>query len=157
MGLIKAPPESWPSSSVDWSIIPHTKRLQVQFLVRAHTYILGSIPSGGTYRRQPISLSPKSIKHILGTGFTKEAPSETWGAVTFQAALLLADGEPAMDTVVLSLSSAASCWGERDKCERIEGNEVFTLSWLRQASWRKCDKAHFLEPRVTTSLERHMF
>ena len=28
---------SWPGGSVDWSVIPYTKRLQVWFLVREHT------------------------------------------------------------------------------------------------------------------------
>ena len=31
------------SGSVGWRVIPHTKRLQVQSLVRAHTWVAGSI------------------------------------------------------------------------------------------------------------------
>ena len=29
----------WPSGSFDWSIIHYTKRLQVRFPVRVHTYV----------------------------------------------------------------------------------------------------------------------
>ena len=76
----------WPGGSVGWSIVLFTKRLQVQFPVKAHTQVVGSIPSWGVIRRQPIdvslplslSLSPlfplslKNInKHILKRGFFK--------------------------------------------------------------------------------------
>lgn len=55
------------------SVIPCSKRLWVQFLMREHTQYEGSIPGMSTYRRQPIqvslihrsfsfSLSLKSIK-----------------------------------------------------------------------------------------------
>ena len=37
---------------LSWSVIPYTKRLQVQFLVRAHTWVAGSIPSPGAYDPQ---------------------------------------------------------------------------------------------------------
>ena len=38
----------WPNGRAGWSIIPYTKRLWVQFLVRAYTQIAGSIPGWGT-------------------------------------------------------------------------------------------------------------
>ena len=36
---------------------PVTERLRVQFLVRAYTWVTGSIPSRGAYGRQPIDVS----------------------------------------------------------------------------------------------------
>ena len=39
--------------SVSWSIILWTERLQVQFMVRAHTHVAGSIPGQGTYEKAP--------------------------------------------------------------------------------------------------------
>lgn len=40
---------AWLGCSVDWSAIPYTKMLQVCFSVRAHTYIVGSIPGQGVF------------------------------------------------------------------------------------------------------------
>ena len=52
--------------SVGWSMIPYTKRLQVQFLVRAHTQGVGLIASWGPYGRQLIDvpLSHLSLSQI---------------------------------------------------------------------------------------------
>ena len=38
-----------PYGSVDWSIVLYTKRPWVQFLVRAHTWVVGSALGRGTY------------------------------------------------------------------------------------------------------------
>ena len=43
--------------SVDWNAVPYTTGPQVLFLVRAHTWVLGSIPSWRAYERQPIDVS----------------------------------------------------------------------------------------------------
>lgn len=42
----------WPVCSVGWSIIPCTRKLPVGSLVRALTWVSGSNPGLGTYRRQ---------------------------------------------------------------------------------------------------------
>ena len=84
---------SWPGGSVDWSIVPYTKRLQGQFLVRAYSCLAGSILGWGAYGGQLIdvshidiplsfSLSPSS-KHIRGWGLKKRvfpqgATSSPW-------------------------------------------------------------------------------
>ena len=49
--------EPWPGGSVGWSIVPYTKRLQVQFPVRAHTQVVGLISGQGAHRRQPTDVS----------------------------------------------------------------------------------------------------
>ena len=46
-----------PHGSVGWSIVLSTEGLLVQFLVRAHASVAGSIPGWGTYGRQPIDVS----------------------------------------------------------------------------------------------------
>ena len=64
--------------SVGWSIIPYTKRLGVQFQVRVHAWVAGSVPSWVLCGRQQIdgffslSLSPRPFlsfsqtnKHIF--------------------------------------------------------------------------------------------
>ena len=64
---------TWLGGSVGWSVVPYTKRLWVQFPVRAHTQVAGLIPSWGTYGRQPMDVSLSFLsslsqinKHILG-------------------------------------------------------------------------------------------
>ena len=56
---------SWLGSSVGWSIIHYTERLQVRFQVRAHTLAVGLTLSWGAYKKQLIdvclSLSLKLI------------------------------------------------------------------------------------------------
>ena len=85
--------QPWQSGSLDWSVAPYTKRLQVRSPIRAHAYVLGSIPSWGCmYGRQLINVSlshrcfsfsfyvclslsfslSKINKHILGRGFKKK-------------------------------------------------------------------------------------
>ena len=44
-------------SSVGRSIVPWAKKSWVWFLVRAHPWVMGSVPSWGTYERQPIDVS----------------------------------------------------------------------------------------------------
>ena len=39
-------------------VILQTKRSQFQFPVRAHAWVVGSVPSRGTCKRQPINVSP---------------------------------------------------------------------------------------------------
>ena len=71
--------------SVVWSFLPWTEGLQVQFLVRAHTQVVGSIPGWGTYKKAtnqsfsftsmflflfashspPFSLSKSNEKYVL--------------------------------------------------------------------------------------------
>lgn len=53
-------PDSCPGQcgSVGCSVIPYTKRWQVQFLIRARTQVAGSVPSWGVYGRQLINVSP---------------------------------------------------------------------------------------------------
>ena len=60
----------WPGGSVGWSLIPHTKRLQVRSPVRAHASVVGSVPGWGASERQlmdvsltKISLSPHPRHH----------------------------------------------------------------------------------------------
>ena len=43
--------------SVGWAFLLQSKRLPVQFLVRAHAYVAGSVPGQGTCERQPIDVS----------------------------------------------------------------------------------------------------
>ena len=47
----------WPGGSVDLSVVPYTKRLQVQFMVRAHVRVASSISGWGAYTRQLIAVS----------------------------------------------------------------------------------------------------
>ena len=47
----------WPGGSGGWSVVPYAKMLQVLFPVRAHAWVVGSIPGQGAYRRQPIDVS----------------------------------------------------------------------------------------------------
>ena len=52
--------------SIGWRVVPNTKKSSVQLLVRAPTYIAGSVPGLGAYGRQPtdVSLSqPMSFSH----------------------------------------------------------------------------------------------
>lgn len=39
------------SDPMDWSVVQHTKKFQVQFLIRAHTQVVGYIPGQGPYGR----------------------------------------------------------------------------------------------------------
>ena len=39
----------------------HSKRLLVQFLVRAHAWVAGSVPGQDAYKRQPMYLSHTDI------------------------------------------------------------------------------------------------
>ena len=60
----------WLGGSVGWGMILYTKRMWIQFLVREHIQVVGSIPSWGMYGKQVInvSLSPflcKINKYIL--------------------------------------------------------------------------------------------
>ena len=38
-------------------IVPQSKRSLVQFLVRAHAWVVGSVPGQGMFERQPIDVS----------------------------------------------------------------------------------------------------
>ena len=79
---LKKRSDPWPGGSVGWSIVPYTTKVkQFRFLVRAHTWVAGSIPSKDACGRQlidvslsyqcfPLSLS-KINKNILGR-FKKE-------------------------------------------------------------------------------------
>ena len=69
----------WLGGSVSWSIIPRTRRLQVQFLVRAHNLGWGFYPKSGGNQSMflclclclslpPLSVLFKINKHILGWG-----------------------------------------------------------------------------------------
>ena len=40
-----------------WFLIPFTKRTQVPFPVRACPWVVGLVPDGGMYKRQPINIS----------------------------------------------------------------------------------------------------
>ena len=58
----------WRGGSLVWSTVPCTKRLLVQFLIRAHAWAMDLIPGGGTYGSNQsmfLSLSlPLSLKSI---------------------------------------------------------------------------------------------
>ena len=54
LGPWKFLPQPWLGGWVDWSVIPYTKRLWVRFLVRARSWVVGSVPTWGAYRRQPV-------------------------------------------------------------------------------------------------------
>ena len=53
--------------SVRWesSVKVQSKRLPVQFLVRAHAWVAGSVPGWGTYDREPIDVSHISVSLLL--------------------------------------------------------------------------------------------
>ena len=65
----------WPGGLVGWAIVLCTKRLQVRFPVRAHTYVAGLIPGRGMYRRRlidvSVSLSLTSISIYSDEDFLK--------------------------------------------------------------------------------------
>ena len=48
----------------------HPQRLRVQFLVRACTQVVGSIPIWGTYRRQPVDVSHIDVSLCLSLPFS---------------------------------------------------------------------------------------
>ena len=52
----KCSPSPWPGGSFGWRIILYTKRFRVPSLVRAHTWVGGSIPSRDARGKQPLSL-----------------------------------------------------------------------------------------------------
>ena len=63
--------QPWLGGSVGWSIIPYAKRSWVRFPIRAHTWVVVSIPGQCAYRKQPIevSLSPYlSLKRKIRVG-----------------------------------------------------------------------------------------
>ena len=43
--------------SVGWDVSPQSKKSLVQFPVRAHDWVVGLVPGGGTYQRQPTDVS----------------------------------------------------------------------------------------------------
>ena len=51
--ILRQPWLVWPSYL---GILPQSKRLPVRFLVRAHAWVAGSVPSRGMYERQPINV-----------------------------------------------------------------------------------------------------
>ena len=55
----------WLGGSVGWSVVLYTKRLQVQFLVGAHTWVAGLIPGEGTYGREANDVSHIDISFSL--------------------------------------------------------------------------------------------
>ena len=57
MGLCYNNKQPWPVSLSWLGIVLQCKRLLVQFLVTAHAWVAGLIPSEGTYKRQQIDVS----------------------------------------------------------------------------------------------------
>ena len=62
----------WRGGSVGWSVVLYNMGLQVQFPVRAHAWVVGSIPGWGEYRRQPFDLSLSlSLSLFLSSSLSK--------------------------------------------------------------------------------------
>ena len=52
-------------SSGSWSIIPNTERSPVQFPIRTHTWVAGTVPGRSACERQPIDVSLTSMSVCL--------------------------------------------------------------------------------------------
>lgn len=60
----------WPGGLVGWGVVLHTDRLWVQFPIRAHTWVVGSVP-GHMWEQPtkvPLSLPPGGLLSSPGPG-----------------------------------------------------------------------------------------
>ena len=103
---------------LSWSIVPYTERLRVQSPVKAQTWVAGSFPSLGTYRRQQMgaSLSHRCFFLILiffsfPSSFSKKfnKPILGWGLLAqFYLDILFRYGKDLKNIVLHILGSTGS-------------------------------------------------